>query len=330
MPFLFFIRVHFWYTDKYSDLAPMKESYHICYTSHNEVMFRDREDHGMFVNLMALEAWRMKTEILTDAEMSTHIHQNVFTADPVPYGARLRMSYTKYFNRKYDRKGRMGEPGIFTLKVQGLNHQITLNNYVLRNGQHHNASQTAFGYAFCSIREQFSAELGYTAPSPAITSRSTMRALLPQHADFPDWFVMDENGVFLRSSFMEIRQVELFYVSPRNYLFQMNRLTDESWIKDQEKDRTGQPIRIQDVEKSFGEKDIAQMLNNEHGRNFRRDRMQDLDVCQLIDTQLLPGCGVSSIYQLSASKKQELARLHEFSLPEVQIRRCLALPPLTR
>lgn len=51
------------------------------------------------------------------------------------------------------------------------------------------------------------------------------------------------------------------------------------------------------------------MLNNEHGRNFRRDRMQDLDVCQLIDTQLLPGCGVSSIYQLSASKKQELARL---------------------
>lgn len=144
MPFLFFILVFFWYTDTYSDLAAMKESYHICYTSHDEVMFRDREDHGMFINLMALEAWRMKTEILTDAEMSTHIHQNVFTAYPVPYGARLRMSYTKYFNRKYDRKGRMGEPGIFTLKVQGLNHQITLNNYVLRNGQHHNASQTAF------------------------------------------------------------------------------------------------------------------------------------------------------------------------------------------
>lgn len=310
----------------------MKESYHICYTSHSEVMFRDREDHGMFVNLMALEAWRMKAEILTDAEMSTHIHQNVFTADPVQYGARLRMSYTKYFNRKYDRKGRMGEPGIFTLKVQGLNHQVTLNNYVLRNGQHHNASQTAFGYEFCSIREQFSKELGYPASTPWTTSRSTMRSVLPQHADFPDWYAMDENGVFLRSSFMEIRQVEMFYISPRNYLFQMNRLTDDSWIKDQEKDRTGLPIRIQDVEKGYSERDIAQMLNNEYGRNFRPDRMQDLDLCLLIDNQLLPSCGVTSIYQLSATKKQELARLlyHEFSLPEVQIRRCLALPPSPR
>ena len=44
-------------------LAHMKESYHICFTSHEEVMFRDEEDHGVFVNLMALRAFSMPPTI---------------------------------------------------------------------------------------------------------------------------------------------------------------------------------------------------------------------------------------------------------------------------
>lgn len=72
-------------------------------------MFRDEEDHGMMLNLMALRAFSADTEILVDAEMSTHVHQNVFTDRPMEYASALRMSYTKYFNRKYGRDGRMGE-----------------------------------------------------------------------------------------------------------------------------------------------------------------------------------------------------------------------------
>ena len=82
----------------------MKESYHICFTSHNEVMFRDPEDHGMFLNLMALRAFSMDTEVLVDAQMSTHVHLGIFSGNPQLFAASLRMSYSKYFNRKYDRK----------------------------------------------------------------------------------------------------------------------------------------------------------------------------------------------------------------------------------
>ena len=39
-------------------LCGMKESYSICFTSHDEVMFRDEADHGMFLNIMAIEAYR--------------------------------------------------------------------------------------------------------------------------------------------------------------------------------------------------------------------------------------------------------------------------------
>ena len=63
-------------------------------------MFRDREDHDVFVNLMALQSFSTRTEILADAEMSTHVHQGVFTDNPSEFARRERMSYTKYFNTK--------------------------------------------------------------------------------------------------------------------------------------------------------------------------------------------------------------------------------------
>ena len=123
---------------------------------------------------------------------------------------------------------------------------------------------------------------------------------------------------------MEIRRAEQFYVTPRNYLYQMNRLTDDSWSADQMKDATGKPITLSDIEPA-DDRSIAQMLNNENGRNFSKTRLQDLDVCRLIDKDLLPSYGVSSVYQLTTTQKQRIARTlyYDFHLPEHQIRRCL-------
>ena len=123
----------------------MKESYHICFTSHDEVMFRDEEDHGMFINLMALRGFAEKAELLADAEMSTHAHLNIFSSDPMRFASNLRLSYTRYFSRKYSRAGRLGQKYTFLLKVLGHVHQMVLLNYILRNGLHHCAAATAFG-----------------------------------------------------------------------------------------------------------------------------------------------------------------------------------------
>lgn len=303
----------------------MKESYSICFTSHDEVMFRDREDHGAFINILAIEGYRTGSEILSDAEMSNHVHINAFTREPMAFASRTRMAYTKYVNRKYGRKGRMGEKGTYVLRVNGFNHQLVLTNYILRNGLHHCAAATAFGYPFCSIHELFLADLG-REPVPAIfTSRADIAGFLPRFADFPDSYEMDADGVFLRRSFMEIRRVEQHYVSPRNFLYQMNRLTDETWAEEQKRDGTGPPITLADVEPGVDGKDIALLLKNEYGRNFSRSRMQDLDVCQLIDKEILPGYGAPSVYFLSTTQKNRIAQTlqHEFHLPEGQIRRCL-------
>ncbi len=305
-------------------LAGMKESYHICFTSHDEVMFRDEEDHGVFVNLMALRAFASEAEILADAEMSTHFHAIVFSDNPMLFASTLRMSYTKYFNHKYDRKGRMGQKYTFSRLIDGFYHLMVALSYVLRNGLHHGAAPTALGYAYCSVRELFAKEISLSSERPLPFSRADIAAYLPRYSEFPDHWQMNESGVFLRRSFMELRRAEQYYGTARNYLFQMNRLTDESWKEDQQKDNTGQPVTLSMIE-SADDASVAQMLNNERGRNFNPNRLQDMDVCRLIDLEMLPSMGVRSVYLLTESQRQRLfGQLRaDFHLPEHQIRRCL-------
>ncbi len=302
----------------------MKESYHICFTSHDEVMFRDEEDHGVFVNLLALRVFAEQTELLADAEMSTHAHLNIFSSDPMHFASNLRLSYTRYFNRKYNRAGRLGQKYTFLLKVLGHVHQMVLDNYILRNGLHHGAAPTAFGYKYCSVRDMFVEDIGLQTEKPATWTRSEMASILPRHAEFPDEYQMNESGIFVRRSFMELRRAEQYYGSPRNFLFQMNRLTDESWQKEQLEDRTVKPITLADIELG-DEKSIAQMLKNETGRYYTRARLQDLDVCRLIDNDILQT--TKTVYQLTDSEKQRIGRqlFNEFHIPEHQIRRCLVL-----
>lgn len=304
----------------------MKESYHICFTSHDEVLFRDDEDHGAFINLMALRAYAWDTEILADAEMSTHVHLNVFTQDPAPFCSQLRMSYSRYFNHKYGRKGRFGQKSFYQLLVKGHNHQMVLENYILRNGLHHGAAPTALAYTYCSVRDMFAEDIGMT-PEPVVSlSRAEMASFLPHYADFPDHYQMNAKGVFVRRSFMELRRAEQYYGSPRNYLYQMNRLTDETWAKEQLKDGTGAPLTLREIEQQ-DEASIADMLKNESGRTFSPSRRQDLDVCRLIDNTLAPAYGATSPYQLTADQKHRVARqlYYEYHVSEAQIRRCLVL-----
>jgi hypothetical protein len=275
---------------------------------------------------MAIEGYRTESEILSDAEMSNHVHVNAFTRVPMVFAARTRMAYTKYFNRKYGRKGRMGEKGTYVLKVNGFNHQLVLSNYILRNGLHHCAAATAFGYPFSSVHELFAEDLGWALVPAVFTKREDIAGFLPRFADFPDSYQMDGKGVFLRRSFMEIRRVEQYYASPRNFLFQMNRLTDETWMEEQKKDGTGKPLTLADIEPGLDEKAIAQLLNNEHGETL---------VEPVAGSGRLPAhrqgtasrLWVPSVYFLSASQKNRIAATlqNEFHLPEKQIRRCLVL-----
>lgn len=153
----------------------MKKFIHLCFTSHEEVMFRDAADVGMMLNFIALCSWKYDIDILSDAEMSTHVHLILIARDSVPDAANasdfgnlalfvnsLRKRYTCYFNRKYNRpaNARLGERGYFRTDVYGNCHMQTAMSYVLRNPWHHGVSGTPFEYPFSSVNDIFPKELG--------------------------------------------------------------------------------------------------------------------------------------------------------------------------
>ncbi|MCQ2065741.1 MAG: hypothetical protein MJY66_07790 [Bacteroidaceae bacterium] len=189
----------------------MKQLIHCCFTSHNEVMFRDRDDVNYFLNVLATTSWAYGIEIFADVEMSNHVHLLVMASEgkesrlisgtavktvekdglsrtgKIQYSSSDRLSYfvsavrkkmTRHFYEKYDRKncGRLGERSYFSLLVQGNYHMISACSYVLRNPMHHGVAVTPFSYPYSSANDIFPVELGKTdRPYPGISSIESYR-----------------------------------------------------------------------------------------------------------------------------------------------------------
>lgn len=174
----------------------MKQIIHCCFTSHNEVLFRDSDDVSFFINALASTSWKYGVELYADTEMSNHVHLMLSASDnhknslssgyagtfTDKYGldrngsilynssnqlylfvSTLRKRMTRHFNLKYDRTGRIGERSFFSTSVSGNYHLISAFSYVLRNPLHHGVSPTPFSYPFSSVNDLFVVELGKTS-----------------------------------------------------------------------------------------------------------------------------------------------------------------------
>lgn len=152
---------------------------------------------------------------------------------------------------------------------------------------------------------------------------SEMRKALKKWHNIPDHYVMGSNGVFLRSSFEEITQVEMLYVSVKSFQFYTKGNSENMWLKDKEEDNTGSPILISSIEdpRMFKSDDL---LKNERSR-FDRGRMDDFQVCSLIDNYLLKKFNAYSVSDLSERGKNSIFKelLYDHHLSGQMIRRCL-------
>ena len=138
---------------------------------------------------------------------------------------------------------------------------------------------------------------------------------------------MNESGVFLRESVLDIPQVENLFVTPRMFNFYMSRKSSEEWEQEQSKDQNGSPlINILSIEKGVSTDSIEKMLLFENGKADYR-KLSDIDLCTEIDRNILPKYGKLSIYQLSSDEKKLIANhlYNTLHLSAAQIRRCLAM-----
>ena len=139
--------------------------------------------------------------------------------------------------------------------------------------------------------------------------------------------MMDKKGMILRKNIMDIKQVELIYVTAKGFLYYMNRSTDERWKKEQEEDNNGYPAITPDIiERDTFLTSEHLLISNEKGRSDY-NRMSDIQLCMEIDKIVLSHFKQVSIYQLSYSQRNELYHMIRslYKVDEKQAQRCAAL-----
>ncbi len=304
----------------------MKKTYHICLSAGDNVLFRDEEDYNRGFNCLALALHKTNSTGLVESFQSTHCHKIIQTEDPVEFMYTMRQSYSKYFNRKYQRHGRVGEKHHFTLEIVGLHHHLAAMTYVLRNALHHGVVSIPYAYPHSSANSIFRKEMGKWYQERLLDERHFYR-FVGRKAEWPSHYKMSEKGVFLRESVLDIVQVENMYTSPRAFNYYMSRKSGEEWEKEQDKDKLDSgPIKLEDIEAGIRDQTLEKMFINEKGRADYR-KLSDIDLCTIIDREILPKYGKVSVYHLTRHEKQEIGNFlyTRFRPTEVQIRRCLAM-----
>lgn len=304
----------------------MKKTYHLCLSAGDEIMFRDQEDYNRGFNCFALALHKTGSTGLVESFMSTHYHLMVETEDPTGLLHSMRMPYSKLFNNKYDRHGRLGEKHHFQIDIVGFNHKLSAACYTIRNAVHHGVVPIPYAYRNCSANSIFKQEMGKLETPDLLPQKSYYRHI-GKRADYPDSYKMDSSGLFIRETVLDIAQVENMFGTPRAYDFYMGRKTSEEWTKEQLRDNNGTPpITLTDIEKGIGMQSLNQMLAYESGKADYR-KISDTELCQLIDKRILPEYGATSIYHLTLQEKQRIANylFSKLHISESRIRRCLAL-----
>lgn len=321
----------------------MRKTYHLCISSHDEVMFRCREDYIRGFNCFAEAILETESRALADGEMSTHAHFGVQTDNHKYLMYRSRYAYSRYFNNKYFRKGRLGERAYFSLEINGLRHLTACVSYIFRQGLHHGLSETPFGYEHSSVNTVFQKQLGKSPTTDLISEKSRYKFLNGNVGDYSG-YRMNSSGLLLREDIIDTAYVEEIYLTPKNFLFNMTRISDDKWVTEQkEEDPSGAPVTLEIIEKGVPDYDIGQLKANERGK-VDYYPIRDFELCSIIDEQYVPKyfkeSEDQSIYLLPESKRADIAnaiwkatKSNRYQSPNSngrltvqQVRRCLALP----
>lgn len=319
----------------------MRKTYHLCLSSHDEIMFRNREDYVRGFNCFAEAVLETESRALADAEMSTHVHFGVQTDNFKGITYLARNKYSRYFNTKYYRKGRLGERVFFSTEIVGIRHMTAFLSYVNRQGLHHGLSETAFGYEHCSCNVIFQHQLGKHSTSELLPDKSRYRYLSSNSSHFTG-YRMNADGLILREDIIDTGYVEEIFITPKNYLFNMRRFSDEKWLAEQMEEENGSaPVTLDLIEKGTPEYNLDRLRSNEFGR-VDYSHIGDTKLCEMIDSMYLPKYfkegETRSIYLLNERKRAEIGNRIWGSMKNEknsfrsgcitlsQLKRCLILP----
>lgn len=271
-------------------------------------MYRSEADLIMGFNCLALAVIETGARLLAEGFMPTHNHQLLQVDDWRETKHIERYAYTRYFNSRYSRRGRLGEDSPFCLEVVGTYHLQSALNYVLRQGLHHGLSTSPFGYPHGSANSFFRKELGkdYT---PEVLPRTSYYKYLPDGKKLPPGYRMSTSGLILREDVIDTAYVEKEYQSVRSFNYLMNRLSDDKYLQEQTNENDLPPVTMETIEKGVKDFDVKAALISEQGR-VNTSLMTDLELCHIVDDIYLPdyawGDADATIYTISESRRADI------------------------
>lgn len=305
----------------------MKKTHHLCLSAGDEIMFRNTEDYNRGFNCFAIALFQTDSTGLCESFMSTHTHQVIQTTAPADFMYCFRKSYSMYFNNKYQRNGKLGEVHHFSMEISGYHHLIAAMSYTLRNAVHHGVAPIPYAYPHCSANAIFRKDMGKFVDERMLPEKSYYR-YIGRRATFPSDYKMNENGVFIRESVLDIPQVENLFVSPRAFNYYMSRKSSEEWEAEQTKDNNRTPIiNLSSIEDGIHIQSLDKMLVFENGKADYR-KISDIELCTQLDRLAKTVYNRKSVYQLTRHEKEKIAEqlYRKHHLSESQIRRGLAFP----
>ena len=86
----------------------MKKTYHVCLSADTDgVLCRSEEDYKRLITCIVLAGYQTGSFLLAYVVMSNHVHLCVRTDNLNIFIKKWRYMYTRYFNQKYGRTGRL-------------------------------------------------------------------------------------------------------------------------------------------------------------------------------------------------------------------------------
>lgn len=309
----------------------MKRTYHLCWSGENELICRTREDYIRCIICLCIAAHATGSKLLAYCIMSNHVHICIRSEEIELFITKFRYSYTRYFNSKYQRRGRLGERSFFRLELKGIYHTIAAIAYILRNPLHHGICKTPFEYEFSSVTGVFTKELGHLTSSDEITDRIAQRKL-PSRNKLPYGIKLSKAGRPLPETITDVADLEHMFSTARTYLYYMNRISGEEWEREQEKDKlNASPIKLESIEAGICGTSIRDMLVNENGRG-RENVIQDMSLCEVIDkfvSKKFPG---ETVYTLHTEELATVASniSQRLTVSKEKLSRCLCISYATQ
>lgn len=315
----------------------MKGLYHLCYTSHSEVICRNNNDYERLVCRLAQTSISTASQILAYAVMSTHVHLIILTDSPSDFLKRLRHSYTTSFNHKYFRKGTLGEKNYYGIRLKGIEHITAAISYVLRNPVHHNVATNPFSYPYSTANLYFRSDMekivnevtyGNTVSKRIGIDRknwNNSECLYRKAACLKGIVSFLDTGGVDPLSFVEVGMVENYFGTYNAYQYNLHRRDYQDWKRAQlESDSDESPITIARIEPWMNQKQVAD-FEKKPSRWHKEEQISDIELCSEIDKEILR-LHKSSYVHLSREEKiaisTKIRMQHPYAIKSEQFARC--------